>query len=127
MMMKYIMIISSQKSKSSKGVSLSSNQTIFEKMSSNEKIQINDNNKNSISKLYNKINMNKFDDSEDIDKKYILPDGELEKHLMKSPEELDFDEASTEDKRNFCEMYKDTLLSRHIFLQKCIPNQEIYT
>jgi hypothetical protein len=100
-------------------ISLSSNRNIIDKMSSrNNMIQVNDNNKNSSSKSQsvNKLNVNKLNDNEDTDKKYFLPDGELEDFLMKSPEDLDFDEALTEDKRKFCEMYKDMLLSRHIFL-----------
>ena len=110
---------SSQDPKSNIKISLSPNQKIVEKISSNEHIKVNDNNKNSTAKFYsfNKISMNKFNDKEDIiDSKYILPDGELENYLMKSPEELDFDEALVEDKRKFCEMYKDILLSKHIFL-----------
>jgi len=100
-------------------ISLSSNRKIVEKMSCNEIIQVNDTNKQSPSKFQstNKINMNKFYDNEDIiDSKNILPDGELENYLMKSPGELDFDEALEEDKRKFCEMYKDILFSKHIFL-----------
>ena len=107
------------KPKTNMRISLSSNRNIIDKMSSrNNMIQVNDNNKNSSSKSQsvNKLNVNKPNDNEDIDKKYILPDGELEDFLMKSPEDLDFDEALTEDKRKFCEMYKDMLLSRHIFL-----------
>jgi hypothetical protein len=96
-------------------ISLSPNKKIVEKISSKEVFQINENNKNSLS--INKININKPNDIEDIiDSRYILQDGELQNYLMKSPEDLDFDEALTEDKRKFCEMYKDMLLSRHIFL-----------
>jgi len=101
-------------------ISLSSNRkNIIDKMSSrNEMIQVNDNNKISASKSrsINKFNANKPNEKEEIDKKYILPDGELEDFLKESPEDLDFDEALTEDKRKFCEMYKDILLNKHIFL-----------
>lgn len=103
-------------------ISVSSKRKVSEKTSSNEIIHANDTNKNPLSKFQssNKINLNinKLNDKEEeiIDSKYILPDGELENYLKKSPEELEFDEALTEDKRKFCEMYKDELLSRHIFL-----------
>jgi len=108
------------KPKTNMRLSLSSNRKIIiDKMSSrNEMIQVNDNTKISASKSQsiNKFNANKPNEKDEIDKKYILPDGELEDFLKESPEDLDFDEALTEDKRKFCEMYKDILLNRHIFL-----------
>ena len=91
-------------------ISLSSNRKIIiDKMSSrNEMIQVNDNNKISASKSQsiNKFNSNKPNEKEEIDQKYILPDGELEDFLKESPEDLDFDEALTEDKESFVKCIK---------------------
>ena len=58
-------------------------------------------------------------DKEDIeyeDIQYMISYDELNNYLNITPDEMEYEKAKNEDKRNFCKMYNDILLNKHILL-----------
>ena len=63
--------------------------------------------------------ISKKEDKRDIeyeDIQYMISYDELKNYLNITPDEMEYEKAKNEDKRNFCKIYNDILLNKHILL-----------